>query len=145
MVLTVLSTSLCRKEELKAFPWIRKQTGNLMSWSCSEGEMRQHQQHLWAQRAGNTKTCLNHDPKTPGSRLALWISGCAASNDFIPKKGGHWAWGTGSSPTLPGSIPSPSPIISSRARSSSHRCGDSPGTAFHPTGPFLCQKNTARP
>lgn len=103
--------------------------------------MRQHQHHPWAQRAGNTKTCLNHEPKTPGSRLALWTSGCAACNDFIPKKVGHWAWGTGSPPIFPGSIPSLSPIISSCAQSSSRRSGASPGTAFHPRA-FSCARKS---
>lgn len=51
---------ILQERRAKSFSLDKKQKGNLRSWSCSEGEMRQH---LWAQRAGNTK--IPFKPRSP--------------------------------------------------------------------------------
>lgn len=103
VLLTVLSTSFSRKEELKAFCWKKKKGKE--TWQ------------LWADRRGNKaaspapvftdgreyKYLLIMRPqryqklttafRPSGGRLASWINGFVASNDFITKKGDHWAWG----------------------------------------------------
>lgn len=110
-LLTVLSTSFSRKQELKAF-WLGKKKKK----HPNKKERKETWQH-WADRRGKEavspapvftsgweyKYLLTPWPqryqqlsiafRPSGGRLASWINGFVASNDFITKKGGHWAWG----------------------------------------------------
>lgn len=132
---------ILQERRAKAFPWMKIGKGNSRSWRCCQGEM---QQHPWAQRAGNTKTCLNHEPKTPVSRLALWTSACAACNDFIRRRLaiGLGGWIPSNIPWL---HPLPKPHYLQSCSELIPPLRSFPRHRLPPQGLFLCQKNSAQP
>lgn len=136
VLLTVLSTSFSRKEELKAFCWKKKEKRNLATLSWSEGErgsITSTRIHRWPRIQIPTYNATPEVPETHHCLQAFWrqvgfLDKWFCCFQWLHHKEG-WPLGLGGllaatqscSPIFPGSITSPSTIISSRAQHSSHR------------------------
>lgn len=144
-LLTVLSTSFSRKQELKAFwlgkkkkktPKQKRKKRNLatLSWSKGEGgSITGTRIHKWLRIQIPTYTMAPEVPATQYCLQAFWrqvgfLDKWFCCFQWLHHKEG-WPLGLGGllaaaqscAPIFPGSITSPSTIISSRAQSSSRR------------------------